>query len=166
MKDSVKLSMKTKTKIVLTASSLTAFYLYFNRNPYREIQSGIVSPSDGTIVNINTENNKIDISIELLDVHVQRAPISGIITDIQDFPDENKNIITITDNITLDIINVERRGGLIARTVKTYIKNGDYVEKGQVIGRILLGSHASIYPIYNPIVNIGDHVLAGQTISL
>lgn len=150
--------MKTKTKIILTISSLAAFYLYFNRNPNREIGQGIVSPSDGTITHI--ENNKIDIFIGLLDVHVQRAPISGIITDIQDFSTENRNIIII-NNLT-----VERTGGILARSIRTYVNKGDYVEKGQIIGRILLGSHTSIYPIYNPTVKIGDHILTGQTIEI
>lgn len=147
------------TKILAaSAIGLTSFYIYFNRNPYRKIQDGTVSPSDGTIEKI--ENNRIDIFIGILDVHYQRAPISGTITDIQDFPNENKNIIII-NNIT-----VERRGGMIARSVITFVKIGDYVEKGQEIGRILLGSHAAIYPIYNPTIKIGDHVLAGQTIEL
>lgn len=152
--------MKNSTKLLLAVSSisLAAFYVYFNRNPYREIQPGIVSPADGTIESIY--NNRIDIFIGITDVHVQRAPISGIITDIQDYPAENKNIIII-DNLT-----VERRGGIIARSVTTQVSIGDYVEKGQIIGRILLGSHAAVYPIYNPTVKVGDHLLAGQTIGI
>ena len=151
--------MKRNTKILVVVSTgLVAFYIYFNRNPYREIQGGIVSPADGTIEKI--ENNRMDIFISITDVHVQRAPISGTIIDIQDYLSENKNIIVI------DSLTVERIGGMLARSVLTQINIGDYVEKGQIIGKILLGSHASIYPIYNPIVNIGDHVLAGQTISM
>ena len=150
---------KKNTKLLaVSAIGLTSFYLYFNRNPYREIQDGTVSPSDGTIESI--VNNRIDIFIGITDVHFQRAPISGTITNIQDFPNENKNIITI-NNIT-----VERRGGMIARSVITNVNIGDYVEKGQIIGRILLGSRCAIYPIYNPTVKVGDHVLAGQTIEL
>ena len=147
-----------KNKLILLTLSLGAFYLHFNRNDHREIESGIVSPADGTIEKI--ENNRIDIFIGLTDVHFQRAAISGIITDIQDYPEENKNIIVIDNKLT-----IIRLGGILARSVRTSVKVGDYVEKGQIIGRILLGSHASIYPIYDSVVKVGDHVLMGQTLS-
>lgn len=152
--------MNRSTKI-LSASlllGLTSFYIYFNRNPYREIQAGIVSPADGIIESI--QNNRIDIFIGITDVHIQRSPISGTITDIQNYPDENRNIIII-DNLT-----VERRGGILARSVTTQVNIGDYVEKGQIIGKIMLGSHAAVYPIYNPKVSVADHILAGQTLAL
>ena len=147
--------MNNKTKIALT--SFGAFYIYFNRNEDRKIEKGIISPADGTVEKI--ENNRIDIFIGISDVHFQRASISGIITDIQDYPEENKNLIIIDNKFT-----IERRGGVLARSVRTNVKIGDYVKKGQIIGRILLGSHAAIYPIYYPTVKVGDHILAGQTI--
>jgi len=152
--------MNNSTKLTYGITGLAAFYIYFNRNPNREIQQGIVSPTDGFIEKI--ENNRIDIFIGLLDVHYQRAPISGTIIDIQDFPSENKNIIIIESPIIT--ITVERRGGILARSVRTFISIGDYVEKGTIIGRILLGSHTAIYPIYNPIVKVNERILSGQTI--
>lgn len=151
--------MQKETKVILAASGITlvSFYLYFNRNPDRIIQPGIVSPSDGTIKFI--ENNKIVMFIGLTDVHYQRCPASGIITDIQDYPDENKNIITMDNGLI-----IERRGGILARSVRTIVSVGQYVEKGAFLGRILLGSHCAIYPITVPIVKVGQHLLAGQTI--
>lgn len=150
--------MDKKTKIaIIGVAALTSFYIYFNRNPDRVIQSGIVSPADGTVEKI--ENNRIDIFIGITDVHVQRAPVSGIVEDIQDYPNENKNIIIING------ITIERKGGILARNITTEVNKGDYVEKGQIIGRIKLGSHTSIYPIYNPIIQVGNHVIAGQTIA-
>jgi len=153
--------MKHETKVILTASgiALVSFYIYFNRNPDRIIQPGIVSPADGTIKII--DNNRIEIFIGITDVHFQRAPASGIITDIKDYPDENKNFITMDNGLI-----IERRGGILARSVRTFVKVGDRVEKGQFIGRILLGSHCAISPITNPIVRVGQHVLAGQTLQL
>lgn len=149
--------MKTRTKRVLFVGALVGFVSYFNRNPDRIIQEGLVSPSDGTIENI--ADNRIDIFIGLTDAHFQRAPISGLITDIQDFPEENINRIVINGTLT-----VERKGGMLARSVLTNVKIGDTVEKGAILGRILLGSHAAIYPIYNIKIAVGDHIHAGQTI--
>jgi len=152
--------MKNSTKLIYGIIGLSSFYIYFNRNPNREIQQGIISPTDGFIEKI--ENNRIDIFIGLLDVHYQRAPISGTIINIQDFPSENKNIIIIeSPTIT---ITVERRSGILARSIRTFISIGDYIEKGTIIGRILLGSHTAIYPIYNPTVEVGNRILSGQTI--
>ncbi len=140
--------------------SLAIFYAYFNRNPIRVIEVGVTSPADGTIEKI--ENNKIDIFIGITDVHIQRAPITGSVISIQDYPNENKNIIIISNLISTYII--ERKGELIARSVLTSVQIGDNVTKGQIIGKIMLGSHTSIYPIINPIVNVGDHIIAGQTL--
>ena len=56
----------TKNKILLyTSISVIAFYIYFNRNSYREIQTGIVSPTDGTIESI--QNNRI-VSMQSVDI--------------------------------------------------------------------------------------------------
>lgn len=149
---------RTKSTIfIIGLSSLILGYAYFNRNDDRVIQDGIVSPSDGTVEKI--EGSRIDIFIGLTDVHYQRAPIVGTITNIQDFPAENRNIITIDNKLS-----VERRGGMLARSVKTFVKVGDAIKKGQVIGRITLGSHAAIYPITSHSVKLGQHVLAGQTL--
>lgn len=138
-------------------------YLYFNRNPNRNIPAGdsIVSPADGTIQSI--KDNRIEIFINLYDVHVQRAPQSGQITNIIDY-NSTYNLIELETQ--LGNITVERWAGELARTVTTDVKLNQYIEKGQIIGRILLGSHASItIPLGLTIkVTEGQHVFAGETI--
>ena len=142
-------------------------YLFFNRCPARNIPNTdcIVSPADGIVTSIDSNKNKIDIFLNLQDVHCQRIPYDGVITEIFE-TDKTKNIITINTDIG-DII-IERNAGYIAKTVITdsYIQIGNSVEKGDVFGRILLGSHTSIIiPQYLKIeVNVGDHILAGETI--
>ena len=82
--------MRKIYKYVLGVLSLG--YIYFNRKPGRVIAEGInlVSPADGTLIDI--KNNKIEIFIELLDVHYQRAPQSGVVTNIIDI-DRKYNLI-------------------------------------------------------------------------
>lgn len=138
-------------------------YIYFNRNPQRLIPIGdtIVSPADGTIQSI--KNNRIDIFINLSDVHIQRAPFQGQITNIiQDGP--MYNVIELST--PLGYVTIERWAGEIARTVTTYVKPNQYVEKGQILGRILLGSHCSITipPFLSIKVKPYQHILAGETI--
>ena len=136
--------------------------LYFNRNPYRTIPAGnsVVSPADGTIVDI--VNNRIEIFIGITDIHYQRAPYSGIITNII----EAKEYNLIEMDTPLGYITVERWAGKLAKTVLTNVKIGDIVNKGNVIGRILLGSHTAItIPPYLTLKVVkGQHVIAGETI--
>lgn len=138
-------------------------YLYFNRNPSRNIPIGnnIVSPADGTIQSI--QSNKINIFINLSDVHVQRAPQSGQITNIIDY-NSTYNLIELNSN--LGYIIIERWAGKLARTVTTYVEPGQYIEKGQVIGRILLGSHTSITIPSDLTIKVieGQRVFAGETV--
>ena len=63
--------------LVLIISSI--FLLCFYRDPYREIQEGIVSPADGLVQKVITKQGMIHISVfmGLQNVHVNRSPIDG-----------------------------------------------------------------------------------------
>lgn len=138
-------------------------YLYFNRNPERNIPIGnnIVSPADGTIVSII--GNRIEVFLSLFDVHYQRAPFEGYITKIIE-DSSSYNVIEL--DTPLGYITIERWAGKIARTITTFVKVGNHVKKGEVIGRILLGSHTAVTipPHLSIKVIEGQHVLAGETI--
>lgn len=154
--------MKASTKIFISGALLLSGWFYFNRNPERVIPPGnnVVSPADGTITSI--KDNKIDIFIGLSDVHYQRAPYSGIIIESESTPSYNR-LQMVSD---IGFIIVERWGGLLARSVRTFVTKYSEVSKGQRIGRILLGSHASITLPQHVIISVkvGDHVIAGETI--
>src|SRR6516162_7176397 len=66
---------------------LAAFCLYFFRDPDRQIPGGpvAVSPADGKVVAIRPDGNatRISIFLNIFDVHVNRAPIGGDITEIR-----------------------------------------------------------------------------------
>src|SRR5262245_54240101 len=67
---------------------LALFCLYFFRDPDRQVPPGpvAVSPADGKIVAVKRESsalNRISIFLNVFDVHVNRAPISGAITDVR-----------------------------------------------------------------------------------
>lgn len=138
-------------------------YLYFNRNPSRIITTGnnLVSPADGIVVDIR--NNQIELFIQITDVHFQRAPFQGQVTNIiEKIP--TYNVIELST--PLGYITIERWAGEIAKTVDTFVEPGQYVKKGDVIGRILLGSHCAVtVPIgLNIRVVKGQHLIAGETI--
>lgn len=138
-------------------------YIYFNRNPSRNIPIGdnLVSPADGTVVGI--KNNNIEIFIGITDVHYQRSPFDGLVTNIiQESP--YYNIIEL--DTQLGYVTIERWAGDIARLITTSIKQGQHIRKGEIIGRILLGSHCAVtVPIgFDIRVVEGQHVIAGETI--
>lgn len=136
---------------------------YFNRSPKRIIAAdgNLLSPADGVVKNI--EKNRIEIFIRLTDVHVQRVPCDCTITNI-------KNIDNYNDFFTLktefgDIL-IERKGGILARSLRSFVKEGDKLIKGQPYGKILLGSHCwiSVPETLKVKVKINDIVKAGKTI--
>src|SRR5215475_3698402 len=70
---------------------LALFCLYFFRDPEREIPSGpvAVSPADGKVIAVKAESpslNRVSIFLNIFDVHVNRAPISGAIANVEYHP--------------------------------------------------------------------------------
>lgn len=148
--------LSSSDKLIVAGVAILSGYLYFNRRGNVIIEDGIVSPAEGDIEQI--QNNRIDIFIGIDDLHFQVAPISGTVLDIQDYPEENRNVIQIDD------IMIERRGGIIARSVRTLVSVGDKIEKGARIGNILLGSHCSIWPVFGATVRPGQHIRIGHSL--
>src|SRR5579883_2556220 len=66
---------------------LAAFCLYFFRDPDRQIPTGpvAVSPADGKVVAVVPEapGTRVSIFLNIFDVHVNRTPIAGVISDVQ-----------------------------------------------------------------------------------
>jgi len=196
---------KYKKFFAVAVCSLLLFTVYFYRDPDREITKGdniILSPADGTVEYIKFYENGnpevfkdgncyvinvsryfpngcyiIGIFMSPLDVHVNRAPISGKVVYIKHIDGSfypafldgvekinERNIVIIKNNS--DYIGVVQIAGFVARRCWLNIKEGDYVEIGQRIGRIKLGSQtAVIVPAnYNITVKVGEKVYAGQTI--
>ena len=68
-----------------------AFFLWFFRDPERLVPAApgmIVSPADGKVTHIESlevdgqRRTRISIFLNIFDVHVNRSPISGVITDV------------------------------------------------------------------------------------
>jgi phosphatidylserine decarboxylase len=138
-------------------------YTYFSRNPIRITPFGdnVISPADGIIENIS--DNKIDIHIGIGDVHWQRSPVDGIISDI--YGNSSDNYIKLNSPKYGDFI-IQRKGVPFINNVITFVKTGDIIYKGDILGRITFGSFCSITipPDLMIKVDIGQHVLAGETV--
>jgi len=165
----------------------------------------IVSPADGKVIEIleykdkhvklfkgdhrylglintltnDVANNGYIISIFMspLDVHHNRAPISGEVASVQHHDgkflpvntfdaglvNEKAEIVISGDKITVKMIQI---AGFLARRVITHVKPGDITERGAVVGLINLGSQVTLIVPANIQINIkkGDRVVAGETI--
>ncbi|MFV0388262.1 MAG: phosphatidylserine decarboxylase [Pyrinomonadaceae bacterium] len=161
---------------------LTAFMIYFFRDPQRETPEGdnlIVSSADGKVTRIEDRDDGKFVSVFLspLDVHINRAPISGKVTDVKLFKGKKspatsneasktneRNAITIEgEKMTVVCTQIV---GIVARRIVCRSKIGDKLRKGERYGLIKFGSRTDLLMPKNVevLVKIGDRVRGGETI--
>ena len=161
---------------------LAAFCLYFFRDPERTPSAGpvAVSPADGKIVAIRrgeAGQAHVSIFLNIFDVHVNRSPIAGTITDVryrrgrflaanrEEASSQNEqNSVTVEGNGTRVVFH--QIAGLIARRVVFYKKPGDVVALGQRVGLIKFGSRVDVFfgPEWELSIHEGDKVKAGASV--
>jgi len=161
---------------------LAAFCAWFFRDPERTVPPGrvAVSPADGKVVVVTPEGSgrtRISIFLNIFDVHVNRSPVGGVITDIcyhkgkflnaalpAASTDNEMNTFTVTgDGVTVVFKQI---AGLIARRIVCYMKPGDKVEAGQRVGLIKFGSRCDVIfgPEWQTEVTPGMRVSAGSSV--
>jgi len=161
---------------------LTVFLLVFFRDPERNVQQDeklILSPADGTVLNIVKAGDQqtIEIFMSPLNVHVQRAPVSGTVSSIKYKKGaflpayvpkaselNEQNIITLKNSVlTMDVKQI---AGVMVRRIVSYVKQGDTVFQGQRIGMIKFGSQVDItFPESVEVkVKLKQKVKAGLTV--
>lgn len=114
------------------------------------------------------------------DVHVQRAPISGEIIRMDHYDgshknalgknklaliEENEKVVSVFKNDN-DIVGVVQVAGRAARRIRNRTQVGSVLNKGDVYGRIILGSQVVvILPAKHEItVRVGDRIVDGETV--
>lgn len=189
----------------LVIIGLLVFSIVFYRDPQRSIpieKNIIISPADGKVISIDAvkggeipftikngeiiylpelngiiEENFTMISIYMgpLDVHVNRAPISGRVIDIiyiegghlpafgNVFTENERNIVVIDGDVRTVTVQI---AGTVARRIDCYVNEGQTLNIGDKIGRIKLGSQVVVmYPSNSSTrIKVGDNVKAGETI--
>jgi phosphatidylserine decarboxylase len=121
----------------------------------------------------------IGISMNLSDVHVNRAPIGGRVQLVEHVPGTfgslrkpemmltNERVTTVIRDGDLEIAVVQIASRLVRR-IATFVSGGDLLEAGQRIGAIRFGSQVDLIiparPQISVTVQAGDRVVAGQTI--
>lgn len=170
--------------IVFLAASV--FVLNFFRDPQRDIPrhpGAIVSPADGRVVQIVKEDmdgvgwERMSIFMSPWNVHVNRAPISGVVRKVAYRPgafhiasrpgasiENEQNLFTIEG--AEGTVHVKQIAGALARRIVFWKRPGDRIERGERVGLIKFGSRVDIIvkPGTEWRVSVGDHVRAGSTI--
>ena len=170
----------------LLLAGLAAFILFFFRDPKRtipDIPGAIVSPADGRVLSIDEAEwqgksfMRISIFLSIFNVHVNRAPIAGRITNAEyrhgSFHVASRNVASSENEqneITMEgegtTVVFRQIAGLIARRIEFWSKVGDEMSRGERVGMIRFGSRTEILfdPAYRTKVRPGDTVYGGSTV--
>jgi phosphatidylserine decarboxylase len=166
---------------------VTLFMAFFFRDPKREPPTDpdvVVAPADGKVTQVKlvdpqSPNSPTFISIFLspLDVHINRAPIPGKITEMVYSPGKflmatnqdaslvnEQNILTIQgEKIT---VVCKQIAGILARRVVCWKRKGDSLALGERFGLIKFSSRTDVIlpPNVSVTVSEGDRVCGGITV--
>lgn len=169
---------------------LSLFSLWFFRNPDRTPPPGtgiVVSPADGRIVYAGDSppgryalvaGKRVSIFMSGVDVHVNRAPVSGSVTAVRyhkgafhlasvdkaSLMNEQNGVTIVTpEGRTVTYVQI---AGMVARRIVCDLKEGDAVLQGQRVGMIRFGSRVDLYLPAGVRLSVasGDRVRAGESV--
>jgi phosphatidylserine decarboxylase len=165
---------------------LAGFFLWFFRDPERAIPDAagaVVSPGDGkvteaAIVTVGGERQiRISIFLSVFDVHVNRSPIAGVVSEVRYQRGKFLNAMNqaSAEQNEQNIVRVEGDGqvvifkqiaGLLARRIVFHPKVGDLLERGQRVGLIKFGSRVDVLCDAAAAlqVKVGDRVRGGASV--
>jgi phosphatidylserine decarboxylase len=154
----------TSWPLALVAVLFAAFFLWFFRDPKRTIPTGpglIVSPGDGLVtetIRLETPEGprqRISIFLSVFNVHVNRSPIAGTISEVRyqkgkylnamnpASADQNEqNIVTVRgDGFE---VTFKQIAGLLARRIVFVPEQGSVIGRGERVGLIKFGSRVDV----------------------
>jgi len=171
----------------------TLFCLYFFRDPERvppPRADVFLAPADGLVVSVEAAvppvelglgpapRMRVAIFLSVLDVHVNRVPISGVVTRIayragtfvnaaldKASEDNERNALAIRLPGGQEIAVVQI-AGLIARRILCEVTEGQAVVAGARFGIIRFGSRTDLYLPEGtlPLVAVGQRMIGGETV--
>jgi phosphatidylserine decarboxylase len=176
--------------LTMTTLFITFCIVLFFRDPDRikpNQDNAVISPADGKVIKAEVIESspyleapciKISIFMTVFNVHVNRIPCSGEVTDVIYHPgkfvsanldkasesNERNAIIVKTDNgQSMAVVQI---AGLIARRIISQVQVGDIVKKGKRFGMICFGSRLDVYLPKSSQINVmvGDHVKSGASV--
>ena len=178
---------------VLPGTLLCLWCVYFFRNPVRTTpvtDNYVVAPADGRVlstdvaplpVELNLPAGKwrrIAIFMNVFDVHVNRAPVTGRIVDtayqagkffnasLDKAAEENERQNIVMQTGAGQKVGIVQIAGLVARRIVLESAIGDELAIGQQFGIIRFGSRVDLWlPADTPVLVLtGQRTVAGETV--
>lgn len=173
--------------VALAFGILAAFMAYFFRDPRRQPPTDanvVVAPADGRVTRVKPVEAGDDISATVvsiflspLDVHINRAPIAGEITNVS----YTRGKFLMATNETASLVNEQNAltikgeritvvckqiAGILARRIVCWKRAGERVALGERFGLIKFSSRTDILlpASVDVVVAEGAHVRGGTTI--
>jgi len=149
--------------VLCAAASLFCIFFFRDFNRKTPIDEGVIySPGDGKILEVadttlpdGSEGKIIRVFLSVLDGHVQRSPVQGLIEKVEykkgrfyDARDPRAHLENEQNGVTIATpkgkLIVNQIAGLLARRIVCWIKAGDQVGQGQRYGLIRFGSQVDV----------------------
>jgi phosphatidylserine decarboxylase len=175
-------------KLAVLLAGLAAFMAFFFRDPERTapaLPGAILAPADGQVVDVRAtgadpfvgESQTVSIFLSPLDVHINRAPLAGLIVDVQYRPgakmaayrpeaSERNERTAISIQGEAGRVVVRQIAGVLARRIVCRVRPGDKLGAGERFGLIKFGSRTDlVVPAAVRLrVRKGDRVRGGETV--
>ncbi len=173
--------------VLVLAVAIGAFF----RDPHRtsfSAASAILSAADGKVTDVREcplpgdpegdRFRRVSVFMSPLNVHVNRAPVAGLVEAVAHTPGEfraafrddanehnERNLITFADGAGHRFA-IMQIAGYLARRIVCHVRPHDTVTRGQRLGLIMFGSRVDHFiPLaYRVTVQTGDRVSAGVSV--
>ncbi|MGB8957487.1 MAG: phosphatidylserine decarboxylase [Candidatus Aminicenantales bacterium] len=168
---------------------LLAALVFFFRDPDRVPPAGehlFVSPADGEVLGVEPVDppagidgpaTKVTIFLSLYDVHIVRAPLAATVASVDYHPgrfvpaykpeagEHNESTTLVLKGGRVDAV-MKMIVGVAARRIKTFVKPGEAVVRGQKVGLMFFGSRVELTLPARVMIRAGlhDKVKAGETV--
>lgn len=144
---------------------LAAFMAYFFRDPEREVPRGaglVVAPADGRVTRVEKLSPEdprspsvVSIFLSPFDVHINRAPIAGVVGDVtytrgrfKAATSDEASLVNEQNALTIQgerlTIVCKQIAGVLARRIVCWKRPGDRLELGERFGLIKFGSRTDL----------------------
>ncbi len=167
---------------------LAAGFFFFFRDPERRTPSGpnlVLSPADGRVMIVDEPGpgapsgawHQISIFLSPVDVHVNRAPVSGQVTRVDYHPGrflpaykaeagQHNEWTEVWFNDRGTVVVCRQIVGILARRIVTRLTVGQYVAAGERFGIMRFGSRIDLFVPRSAEVRarVGDRVIGGESI--
>ncbi|WGF90585.1 phosphatidylserine decarboxylase [Marinivivus vitaminiproducens] len=172
---------------------LTAWVAYFFRDPARVTPDDpdlVISPADGTVQTVGLRTPPAELGLgdepvpcvcifmNVFDVHINRAPVSGAVerkvyrpgkflnAALDKASEDNERLGWVLRTAGGERFALVQIAGLVARRIKSFAQEGQTLAAGERLGLIRFGSRCDVYMPQGmaPLVCVGQKTLAGETV--